>query len=178
MIYIMYPEIAALFDDAQTTCLAKGQVLFRNAEPVRSMFIVEEGSVELVRHARSGTRLVLSRVRPGYVLAEASAYAKVYHCDGVSLSRSRVKRVSISEFQQKLTSNADLQYVWAKALAHELQAARMNAEVRTLRTVAEKVDVWLESNKLLPPKGELQVLAQVLGVTREALYRELAKRRA
>jgi len=53
----------------------------------------------------------------------------------------------------------------------------MNAEVRTLRTVAEKVDVWLESNKLLPPKGELQVLAQVLGVTREALYRELAKRR-
>jgi CRP-like cAMP-binding protein len=138
---------------------------------------VEEGCVELVRHTRSGTRLVLSRVRPGNVLAEASAYAEVYHCDGVSLARSRVKRVSTTEFQQKLASNANLQYVWAKALAHELQAARTNAEVRTLRTVAEKVDVWLESNKSLPPKGELQVLAQVLGVTREALYRELAKRR-
>ena len=177
MIEIMYPEIVTLFDDAQTTCLAKGQALFRNAEPVRFMFIVEEGCVELVRHARSGTRLVLSRVRPGYVLAEASAYAEAYHCDGVSLARSRVKRVSTTEFQQKLAANANLQYVWAKALAHELQAARMNAEVRTLRTVAEKVDVWLESNKLLPPKGELQVLAQVLGVTLEALYRELAKRR-
>ena len=61
MIEIMYPEIVTLFDDAQTTCLAKGQALFRNAEPVRFMFIVEEGCVELVRHARSGTRLVLSR---------------------------------------------------------------------------------------------------------------------
>lgn len=142
------------------------------------MFIVEDGCVELVRHTRSGARLVLSRVRPGYVLAEASAYAEVYHCDGVSQARSRVKRVSTTEFQQKLAANPALQYVWAKALAHELQATRMNAEVRTLRTVAEKVDVWLESNKSLPPKGERQVLAQILGVTREALYRELAKRRA
>lgn len=177
MIQIMYPEIITLFEDAQTTCLAKDQVLFRNADPVRFMFIVEEGCVELVRHARSGARLVLSRVKPGYVLAEASAYAEVYHCDGVSIGPSRVKRVPTTEFQQKLAANANLQYVWAKSLAHELQAARMNAEMRSLRTVAEKVDVWLESNKLLPLKGELQVLAQILGVTREALYRELAKRR-
>jgi len=141
------------------------------------MYIVEEGCMELVRHTRSGTRLVLSRVRPRYVLAEASAYAETYHCDGVSLGPSRLKRVSITEFQQRLAENTNLQYVWAKTLAHELQAARMNAEIRTLRTVAEKVDVWLENNELLPPKGELQVLAQVLGVTREALYRELAKRR-
>jgi len=178
MIQIMYPEISTLFDDAQTTSLAKGQVLFRNAEPVNFMYIMEEGCVELVRYTQSGTRLVLSSVRPGYVLAEASVYAETYHCDGVSLARSRVRRISTAEFQQKLAANPNLYYVWAKTLAHELQAARMNAEIRTLRTVAEKVDVWLESNKSLPPKGELQVLAQSLGVTREALYRELAKRRA
>ena len=28
-----------------------------------------------------------------------------------------------------------------------------------------------------PPKGQLQDLAHILGVSREALYRELAKRR-
>lgn len=173
----MYPEIASLFDGGHTTCLEKGEVLFRNAEPIRFMFLVEDGCVELMRHTRSGTRLALSRVRSGNVLAEASAYAEVYHCDGVSLDRSSVKRVSTNEFQQKLTADASLQYIWAKTLAHELQAARMNAEMRTLRTVAEKVDIWLESNKMLPPKGELQILAQVLEVTREALYRELAKRK-
>lgn len=173
----MYPQIIALFDDADITCLQKGDVLFRNAEQVKFMFLVEVGCVELVRHSRSGARLILSRVGSGSVLAEASGYAKAYHCDGVSLGPSRVKRIPTTEFQQRLTEDASLQYAWAKALAHELQAARMNAEVRSLRTVAEKVDVWLESHETLPPKGELQILAQVLGVTREALYRELAKRK-
>jgi CRP-like cAMP-binding protein len=174
----MYPKIVSLFDDGQAVSLEKGQVLFRNEEPVKFMFLVEEGCLELVRHTRSGTRLSLSRVRHGSVLAEASAYADTYHCDGVSLVRSRVKRVPNTEFLQKLTSDPSLQYGWAKTLARELQAARMNAEVRTLRTVAEKVDVWLESNKVLPPKGELLILARVLGVSREALYRELAKRKS
>ena len=51
------------------------------------------------------------------------------------------------------------------------------AAALTLRTVSQKLDVWLETNKSLPPKGEMQILAQTLGVSREALYRELSKRR-
>ncbi len=177
MISIMNSEIASLFVDGHSTRFEKGDVLFQSGEQTQFMFLVEDGHVELVRHTRSGTRLVFSRVGAGFVLAEASAYAEVYHCDGVSLGQSRAKRISTAVFHQRLASDTSLQYVCAKALAHGLQAARMNAEVRTLRTVAEKVDVWLESNLALPPKGELQILAQVLGVSREALYRELAKRK-
>ena len=128
----MYPEIASLFDGGHTTCLEKGEVLFRNAEPIRFMFLVEDGCVELMRHTRSGTRLALSRVRSGNVLAEASAYAEVYHCDGVSLDRSSVKRVSTNEFQQKLTADASLQYIWAKTLAHELQAVKIAPDLSDL----------------------------------------------
>jgi CRP-like cAMP-binding protein len=178
MIVIMYPTIVTLFDDAASSTLEKDELLFRSGEPISFMYLVERGALQLVRHTLSGSRLVLSRVRPSQVLAEASAYSKTYHCDSIALGPSSVKRIPTAVFLQRLTANPDLQHIWAKTLAHELQAARMNAEVRTLRTVAEKLDVWLETNPSLPPKGERQMLAQILGVSREALYRELAKRKA
>ena len=72
--------------------------------------------------------------------------------------------------------DVELAKVWSAKLAHSLQLARLQSEIRGLRTVAERLDAWLD-DKPLPPKGEWQRVAQELGVSREALYRELAKRR-
>lgn len=67
---------------------------------------------------------------------------------------------------------------WCAMLAHELQATRARAALLGLRGVAERLDAWLVlTNGGLPPKGERRGLADELGVTPEALYRELAKRR-
>ena len=66
---------------------------------------------------------------------------------------------------------------WAMNLANSMQAARFRAEIRTLRTVAERLDAWLGAGLEIPEKGQWQVLAAELGVTREALYRELARSR-
>ena len=64
-----------------------------------------------------------------------------------------------------------------RRLAHAVQEARMKSEIRTLRTVAERLDAWLSAKDGgLPPKGQWQELASELGVSREALYRELARR--
>jgi CRP-like cAMP-binding protein len=54
----------------------------------------------------------------------------------------------------------------------------MRAEIRTLRTVAERLDAWLGEGNVLPDKGRHQDVAAELGVSREAFYRELARRRA
>lgn len=66
---------------------------------------------------------------------------------------------------------------WSAHLARSVQVARMRAEIRNLRTVAERVDAWQGEGRALPEKGRWQDLAAELGVTREALYRELARRR-
>jgi CRP/FNR family transcriptional regulator, dissimilatory nitrate respiration regulator len=65
---------------------------------------------------------------------------------------------------------------------HEQQLAagailfRAGDPVRSLKTVAARVDAWMSLNdRPLPPKGR-QVAAEI-GVTPEALYRELADRR-
>jgi CRP-like cAMP-binding protein len=67
---------------------------------------------------------------------------------------------------------------WAQHLALEIQRARAHAEILSLKTVAERVDAWITLNDgTLLPKGSWRRVASEIGVSPEALYRELARRR-
>ncbi len=64
-------------------------------------------------------------------------------------------------------------------MSRQLQQARLQSEILSLNRVGERLDLWLDwHGSGLPPRGEWTTLARQLGVTREALYREMAKRRA
>ena len=131
----------------------------------------------MIRDTESGLRILLCRADPGSGLAKASAYSEAYHCDGTAVGPALVRSVPLSLFRARLDGNLGLAGVWAARLAHGLQGARMNAAIRSMRTVEERLEAWLAGGKPLPPKGQWQNLAETLGVTREALYRELSKRR-
>jgi CRP/FNR family transcriptional regulator, dissimilatory nitrate respiration regulator len=178
MISIMSDQILTLFGAAADRSLRKDELLFLTGQPVRFMFLVTEGRVDLVRHTQAGARVLLARAGAGQVLAEASAYSDIYHCDGTASEPSRLRAIPVATFHARLDSDPALARRWAERLAHGLQHARMTAAIRTLRTVGERLDAWLAEDKPLPPKGEWQALAHSLGVTREAFYREMAKRRA
>lgn len=172
----MSDVVEALFSGAESLACAKGKTLFHTGDPVRFMHRVVDGRVDLVRHSEDGSRMILQRAVAGQVLAEASAYAVAYHCDGVAEEASRVEVVPLRSFLKRLDGDPKLARAWTARLAHALQGARTNAEIRSLRTVALRLDAWLDGGNRLPPKGHWQDLAQILGVTREALYRELATR--
>ena len=173
----MLNVVSGLFETGQTVRLEAGQTAFRTGDRVRVMYLVVEGGVDLVRYTASGTSLILNRVSPGNVLAEASAYSEQYHCDGLASTKTRLRSLSVSQFLERVHSSADIAHFWAAQLARELQNARMQSEIRSLKTVAERLDAWLGLPNKLPLRGKMQDLAHVLGVSREALYRELARRR-
>ena len=177
MIAIMSVDLSPLFEGGSSRSLAKEATLFLTGAPVRSMFLLSEGQVDLIRHTESGLRILLHRAGPGSVLAEASAYSDAYHCDGTAVGPAQVRSVPLDMFRARLDGNLGLASAWAARLAYGLQGARMNAAIRSMRTVEERLEAWLAGGKPLPPKGQWQNLAETLGVTREALYRELSKRR-
>ena len=78
---------------------------------------------------------------------------------------------------ERLDENPDLARAWASHLAKGVQTARMISEIRTLRTVSERLDAWLGEHGRLPERGRWQEVAGELEVSREALYREFARRR-
>ena len=66
---------------------------------------------------------------------------------------------------------------WASHLAHEVRSARLRAEILAFKTVAERLSAWIATKGEFPPKGTWKSVAQEIGTSPEALYREIAQRR-
>lgn len=151
--------------------------LFSQGDKVRSLFIVREGAVDLERISANGAILTLQRARPVSMISEASLYAESYHCSAVCKERTLTWVISKSDIHKRLEQDISIAAVWVRHLAREIQRTRFQAEVMSLKTVADRLDAWLDWNGCaLPAKGEWKGLASQIGVSPEALYRELAKR--
>jgi CRP-like cAMP-binding protein len=157
--------------------LAAGEILFRARDPVRSLFLVASGAMRLVRVLPNGLELTLQHARPGAILAEASLFAERYHCDAVAIEDAVVRIVPLRRLTAALARDGALAHAWAHHLALEVQRARAHAELLSLKRVADRVEAWVALHGPVPAKGRWRQMASEIGVTPEALYRELARRR-
>jgi CRP-like cAMP-binding protein len=154
-----------------------GETLFRAGDLVRRLHVVLAGTIHLVRYHEDGSALILQRARAGSVLAEASVYSSRYHCDARAETTARTWAVSRNDLRRALAESPDLSEAWASHLAHGVQRARLQAEILSLKTVAARLSAWIAWNGSLPARGQWSLLAQEIGVSPEALYREIANRR-
>lgn len=155
-----------------------GRSLFLRGDPVKEMHFVLTGSVHLVRHQSDGSVLILQRAGPGSILAEASLYSETYHCDAIAFGAAETRAYAKASFKKQLVKSPEFSDVWAGCLAQELQSARLRSEILSLKTVARRLDAWIAWNGGgSPEKGEWKLVANEIGVSPEALYREIAKRR-
>jgi CRP/FNR family transcriptional regulator, dissimilatory nitrate respiration regulator len=177
MIVVMSESLEPLFAEAAAREFGAGEPVFHAGDKVLSMFFVRCGRADLIRYTGHGLRMALQRAGPGAVLAEASAWSEVYHCDAVAAEPCRLAVLSRSTFRKRLSTQPALAEVWARSLARAVQSARLQAEIRSLPRVADRLDAWLGEGNRLPEKGRWQEVAADLAVTREALYRELSRRR-
>ena len=158
--------------------LPEGGLLFHRGDPVASLFLVLEGTIELVRHQADGGVVVLQRASPSAVLAEASVFSERYHCDAFAAAPSVLRAVPMATVREQLARSPAFAEAWARHLAGEVQEARLRSEILSLKTVARRLDAWLLSHgDRMPAKGEWKSLAHQIGVSPEALYRELARRK-
>jgi len=156
----------------------EGAFLFHRDDPVELLHLVEEGAVHLLRHQAGGASLVLQRARAGSLLAEASLYSEHYHCDAVAIRASATRSFAKPLLLQAIARDGALAEAWAGHLARDVQAARLRAEILSMRTVAERLDAWMDlRGRGLPQRGDGTAVASEIGVSPEALYRELARRR-
>jgi len=174
MIQIMFEQLAALPNSVRH--LKRGQYLFHTGDRVTSVFVVQSGAVHLIRHHKSGGSAILQRAQLNSILGEASLFASNYHCDAIAQSDATIQVFSKSKFLDHLNRSAAFAISLAQYLAMEVREQRQRAEILSLKSVSEKLDAWLASNGALPPRGTVKNVAVEIGVTPEALYREIAIR--
>ncbi|MSP00853.1 MAG: Crp/Fnr family transcriptional regulator [Acetobacteraceae bacterium] len=164
---------------SRTHVFGPGRHLFHLGDPVEVVHWVQSGMVLLARHQQDGSPLVLQKAGPGSILAEASIYADAYHCDAIASAPTRTLAFAKAEFIEHLRTRPAFAEAWAQYLAHELLRTRRQAEILSLKTVAKRLDAWIAWRDGGPPrKGEGITIAAEIGVSPEALYREIARRRA
>ncbi len=156
--------------------MRKGRFLFHQGDAVQMLFQVISGEVQLIRRHRQGQKLILQRGAQGNFLAEASLFADNYHCDAIASDHSRLRCYKRKDILIQFEDDSAFAKRWANHLASEVRAARFKAEVLSQRTVAQRLDMWLLQNGTLPNKGRWHLLADEIGVSAEALYRELGSR--
>jgi len=156
----------------------QGTLLFAQGDTVGSLHLIASGAVHLVRHQTGGFTLTLHRARTGAILAEASLFSDTYHCDAIAAQATRTVCIPRTTVRAAMAHDPELVQSWAGFLAREVQATRLRAEILALRTVAERLEAWLAlQGGRLPDKGGWKTVATEIGVSAEALYRELARRR-
>ena len=154
----------------------RDRVLFSQGDPITHMFVILTGEVMLERCQPNGRSIVLQRAAEGSVLAEASLFSDFYHCNAVAVMDARVKLIARGDIRLRFERDSAFAISWANHLASEIRHARLRAEVLSLRTVAERLDAWIVQNGDLPDKGRWKLIAQEIGTSAEALYREIAAR--
>jgi len=158
--------------------LQSGATLFRCGDPVRFLHLVESGCVHLVRYGEDGSAAVMQRASAGNVLAESSVFAKRYHCDALVVSDCRLRTVEIATIRSAFARDTRLLEALAQHLAYEVMRTRSRVEILARWTVEERLDGWFALNGGgLPPKGAWRAVAEDIGVSPEAFYRELQRRR-
>jgi CRP-like cAMP-binding protein len=160
--------------------LARGEILFRKDDTAVGIYEVEQGQVRLFRFDETGQEIVLHAAGAGDLIAEASLFSNVYHCDAIATTDARVrlypKEAVLAEFRLRPGAAE----AFASRLAHELMALRTRLELRNIRSARQRVQNYLALNtgadgRTITLGGTVKDLASELGLTHEALYRTLRK---
>ena len=179
MIAIMLDVIEALGGLFSSEMPAEtGTTLFHRGDAVRHLYAVRSGCVHLQRISENGAAAVMQRADAGALLAESSIFANNYHCDAMVVADARLGRADITRVRRAIKAYPELLEALTRHLAGEVRRTRERIEILSRRTVAERLDTWLAFNGgALPPRGARRPIADDIGVSPEAFYRELQRRR-
>ncbi|XWN33065.1 MAG: Crp/Fnr family transcriptional regulator [Devosia sp.] len=175
MIAIMLEQLSELFDNAAERQYPRGSHVFSRGAEVSHMYLVRVGHVCLTRVLPDGTKLILHRASEGSLVADASLFADVYHCDAICETDVRAAFLPCKLLTAALCQN-DLVLPCLQNVAKEVQALRTRIEVMRLRRLRDRLIAYLDLFD--PPEtGKWVEVADWIGVTPAALYRELARMR-
>lgn len=165
--------------------LARGDYLFREGEPCRGFYIVQQGTINVHRVSAAGKEQVIHVFRAGESFAEAALATDAgYPADARAIESSQVLFVQRAEFITLLRRHPELALRMLASLSLHLRALVGRLDDLTLKDVETRLAHWFirrcpDPEATSPVTIELpmakQVLAAELGTVSETLSRTLGR---
>lgn len=160
--------------------LARNEALFRQGEKVTAIYFVEVGRLRLERQTIDGRSLVVGTTSSGKFFVEAALFADIFHCDAVATEPSQVRVYPKAAVLNALRADPAHAMSLLSLVAHQVIELRHHIEIMKVRSAKERVMLYLDLNtgpdgRTIDLRSQLQDIASELGLTREVLYRTLAR---
>jgi CRP-like cAMP-binding protein len=178
--------LACLSFNKQTAKYKKGEVIIAEGGPVKSMGIVLNGSVHILKNSFDGARAIIAQFYPSELFAEALACANILKspvaveaaadCEIAFIAFSKISAAckNACGFHSKITANM------LKILANKNILLNNKIEHLSKRSIREKVFSYLAAEskkqnlKIFSIPFSKTALADYLFIDRSAMMRELA----
>jgi len=164
---------------SKSKCYAKGEIIFHPGQQAESIYKVTKGEVHLYRHSQDGKRVLLHRAYDDHYFAEASLNSDQYHCTAVSVKSSEIQVINATKMLGVLRENTDFAVAWITRLSSELRRQRTFVELLHLKSAEERLRHYILTEGSpwgeLHLKGTVSELSEILGLSRETLYRTISK---
>ena len=153
----------------------RGEMIARQSDPSRSIFLVSFGRVRLRHCNDQGRELILNDVQTGEWFGEESlGGAGTWHASAIALEETTVVAVEAGHFASFLSMRAPTALSFALQLAQRLQETRASLADVALLSVEERL---LRTLERLDPSGAVSPthaeLAARVGACRETVTRTL-----
>lgn len=169
---------ASLLVAASTVSLQRNEQLFRQGDPVESVYLVLKGELKAVRYQPDGRESVMLRAAEGDFFAESAITVEHYVCDALATRPSLALAFPVALFRDTLHSESRFAFAFA---VHQASAARRQctryerlrlgrARERVLHLLSCEAD---SSNRYTLRCTQAELAAE-LGLEPETLYRTLA----
>ncbi len=165
--------------------LADDECLFREGEPTRGFYIVQQGAINVHRVSAAGKEQVIHIFRPGESFAEAAlASERGYPADARAVGSSQVLMVQKDGILALIKRQPDLALRMLASMSGHLRVLVGQIEDLTLKDVETRLANWLlkrcpAPHRPTPVKIKLGItkrtLAAELGTISETFSRTLAK---
>lgn len=178
-------ELFQIASYSERILLPKGEILFREGDPVIGFYIVLKGCIKAYRINEAGREQVIHLIHPGGSFAEpAVAGLPGYPAHTLALESSEVVLVKSTPFLDHLRVNSELALRMLASLSRHLHELVATIDSYRLQNVETRLLHWLlqrTGESAVPVVFELSVpksvLASELGTRQETLSRLLGKLR-
>ena len=158
----------------------KGQIVFREGDPSRGLFLVVSGAVRIFRVGPDGRERILHLVEAGDSFAESAMFMETYPATAEALGLSTIVHIEKNGFKHLLLHDPHLSFRIMAALVKSLSHMRNALTDLTLKEVPARFASYVLS---LPatPGAPIKVtirkttVAQMIGTTKETFSRLLGR---
>lgn len=138
-------ELDRLYSLCSTERFSKGDYIFLECDPPRSLYVLVKGEVKLLKQTDDGREMIVEMVYPGEIFGEEAVFdGQPYPLTAQALEDVEVLSISRSDFFTFLRDNPDL----ALEIITEL-GSRLREAQNTIRALAMERVEWRIARVLL-----------------------------